>query len=817
MSMQTLTILQFIGILTAYLGMTVLLPAFVFYRRVSEERFCVRFMIYLVIGNVYLMNLVLILQLLHISYRVTLLLGTVLPVIWALARVHNMKVKDGVIGIAKAVNSFLGGTMGYRLLFSKTIRFLARCLKTGFLRLCRSIGKNFFDWAATVGVIVLIFWLFGCNLIWNMGYCASDVPVHNYWINALSQNNIFVAGVYPHGFHCMIYYLHEMFGIYTFVLLRLFGLVQTLMVHLVLLAFLKACCRTKYAPYIAMVLYVLANIWNKDTYTRYYSALPQEYGMIFILPAIYFLIAFFEDRKRENGAKGFRVHSTRYLVFFALSFSATLTAHFYNTMIAGVFCVGVAVGFVRLLFRREYFGRIMLAGILSILLAVLPLGIAVAMGKPLEGSLRWGMSIISSSSSSAQTSAEQQSTAAGASGQSSAGGAGQTGAGASGQSPAGGAGQTGTEVSGQSSAGAAGQTGIGAAGQYTAEGAVLSSEESLQPPEPEIPLGVRLKAWLEEKWGKAVNLAKGLRDTVAVYVLNRVSSDTVSVILFFTVLLGLMGLFYLFPRRTRHYGSVLLSVASCLLILYVMIMAKWFGIPELMDRSRCSIYLAYMLSAAMALAADALISLIAGWITTQLIANAISLTGICLMTSVIVAGGICKEPLNITALECNEAITCLTNILKDNPRYQFTICSANDELRMVEDDGYHYEIISFLRAMEGDNQVDYLTIPTPKVYFFIEKIPVDYTMSYEGSGRRVSEEGACRILPGGSGLAVYKGASRYTVMSRMYYWAQAFQALYPNEMRVYYETDAFVCYEVDQNTYRLFDFSIDYGFNSMNY
>lgn len=50
-------------------------------------------------------------------------------------------------------------------------------------------------------------------------------------------------------------------------------------------------------------------------------------------------------------------------------------------------------------------------------------------------------------------------------------------------------------------------------------------------------------------------------------------------------------------------------------------------------------------------------------------------------------------------------------------------------------------------------------------------------------------------------------------MSRMYYWAQEFGRLYPNEMQVYLETDQFVCYRVEQNMYKLFNFAIDYGYN----
>lgn len=110
-----------------------------------------------------------------------------------------------------------------------------------------------------------------------------------------------------------------------------------------------------------------------------------------------------------------------------------------------------------------------------------------------------------------------------------------------------------------------------------------------------------------------------------------------------------------------------------------------------------------------------------------------------------------------------------------------------------------------------------LTIPTKTVYFFIEKIPIDYPQSYEGSGQKVSKEGASRYLPMGAGLSVYQKENRWIVMSRMYYWAQEFKKLYPNEMKVYMETDNFVCYKIEQNTYRLYNFAIDYKYNTQPY
>ena len=166
-------------------------------------------------------------------------------------------------------------------------------------------------------------------------------------------------------------------------------------------------------------------------------------------------------------------------------------------------------------------------------------------------------------------------------------------------------------------------------------------------------------------------------------------------------------------------------------------------------------------------------------------------------------------------LEMNEAILCTTNILRDNQgaKDKWTIVSANDELRMIEKYGRHTETITFLEDMEYWNKTKEVTIPTDRVYFYIEKKPLNYANGYGGKIPEVSEEEAAKPLPNNSGINAYNGPDRTVTMSRMYYWAQAFQQLYPNELKVYYENERFVCYYIEQNTYRLYNFAIDYGYN----
>ena len=158
------------------------------------------------------------------------------------------------------------------------------------------------------------------------------------------------------------------------------------------------------------------------------------------------------------------------------------------------------------------------------------------------------------------------------------------------------------------------------------------------------------------------------------------------------------------------------------------------------------------------------------------------------------------------------AITCLTNILRENKNFTWTICSANDELRMTEFYGYHYEIITLLRELQDLERNPEIIIPTQNIYFFIEKIPINYAGST--NHEEVTVEGAEEPVPSASGIGPYLMENRWYTMCHMYYWAQKFKELYPDEMEVYYETESFICYRIHQNVNSPYNLAIDYGYNN---
>lgn len=253
---------------------------------------------------------------------------------------------------------------------------------------------------------------------------------------------------------------------------------------------------------------------------------------------------------------------------------------------------------------------------------------------------------------------------------------------------------------------------------------------------------------------------------------------------------------------------------SAEIVLGLVLVSGSIGWPMLMEPYRICIYFAYLIPVLIIMTLDGAVNIL----FFARLPRLQQIAGLALAAFVIVSSANydwVRNPFGEGHLEMNEAILCTTNILKDNEGQdnKWTIVSSNDEYRMVEKYGRHSETIEFLENMEHWNKTKEVKIPTEKVYFYIEKEPLNYANGYKGVVPPVSEEQAKQALPQNSGLNAYNGINRSTTMSRMYYWAQAFMELYPNEMKIYYENDRFVCYYIEQNVYRLYNFAIQYGYN----
>lgn len=276
----------------------------------------------------------------------------------------------------------------------------------------------------------------------------------------------------------------------------------------------------------------------------------------------------------------------------------------------------------------------------------------------------------------------------------------------------------------------------------------------------------------------------------------------------------ILGLLAMMLRKT-DYGGMILSIAFYMLFMCLMQSLTALGLPELMQPSRMCIFFCYSLGLVWALNVDALIYLVFGWFKRNWVMNGTSGVVLVAASVISVLMGLIRTPVTTGALEPNESIICLTNIIRENKPFNWTILSANDERQMIVNSGRHYEMITFLRQLMNLEKNSEITFPTEYVYFFIEKQPINYAGSANGIDLQpVSEEGANTPVNTGGGISAYISDTRWKTMSHMYYWAQAFKKLYPNEMEIYYETDDFVCYKLHQNVECLYNLAIDYGYNN---
>lgn len=766
MSMTTLITLRFVSIFAAYTGLTVLLPAIMFRRILAGRRLSEQFLMCYTFGNFYIINIVFAVQLLHISGFWTLVLFTAVPGILIWSRVNRVSLRELCMKTGIVCKKILQGSMGIKgFLYRVKNRSMAVLKKAVWLFYCEVVC-NTLQWILAGAVIAVLFWIYGRQLILTYGYCASDIPVHLNWINQMSRGNLFASGVYPFGFHCMVYYLHAVFGFDTYVILCVFYLVQVFFIHIVLLAMLKLLCRSLYLPYAGIMVYILGSFWARQTYSRFGSSLPQEFGMIFVIPSVYFLIRFFQTEK-----KNLKNRETKLILgCFALAFSLTLAIHFYGTMIAGLCCIGIAVGFCTRFLNKEYFRRIMLTGIISIFLAVLPMGIAFAGGTPLQGSLGWGLSVINGDSSDTEDTSENE---------------------------------------------AAQKQAMEEMAARLIENTQNSNSESVQTGE--IPIITEApKHSLTDKAREIRKKMKNLREMmirrIQEFIINSREQWCAYAVLAGIAVLILLGLMFIILRRIT-YGEMLMSAGFCMGILTLLLCAGNLGLPVLMDPARCSIYYVYLLIVSITVLGDGLLYLIFMPRILTISRNVVSFILTVSMAAGMIHQGLVKTPDFISDYVSNGAFTCLTNIIKENKDETWTIVSVNDETQMGLDHGWHYETITFLRKQEHINKDTKLIIPTEKVYFFIEKIPLNYSVVYSGSGQSISKKGASQSLPNSGGIGMYQGEGRWILMSRMYYWAQAFMEMYPNETKVYYESEDFVCYVISQNMYHQYNFAIDYGYN----
>ena len=627
----------------------------------------------------------------------------------------------------------------------------------------------------------------------NHSYGWGDMYVHHAWIYGLKEGNIFSAGVYPEAMHCFIYSMDVLFGISIYSCLLFLGEIHVATLLVAVYCLFREILKSRYTVYLILAAFLTIDVVCIDEIygmARLQYTIPQEFGLYTLFLCTLYLIRFL---KRET--KGFDGN----LFLFMTSLAASLAIHFYVTIMAFFLCASFAVFGLNQIFRKKNFGVLVTAVILGVVISTLPMVLAFASGIPLQGSLNWGMNIINGTDTKeGRSQAVQTST---------------------GESTEAMTGIT-AEKSSENASSLPSQSQLD-----SQQGTVIEMESSTNVP----------KTPLVKRVADAV-----IRSLKLVYqygYLQLYGRSRAGWLLRFTIIaaiLTLVNVVISIVRLKKISFSMYAGITTASFLFMLLYAAPFLGLPEIIAGARLCLPEQILLLAMMAIPADELFFLLektkAGHFAPQ-----ISLAGVLAIYAGTNYFGVFHGYLYYELTRYNAAVELTSEIMDAYPQYSYTIISTTEELYQSVDDARHEEILDFYNK---SRLVDYY-IPTEYLFFYIEKNPIYYAQYHFFSGPRwlaqdkytkyyeystavlsigdgiehseISEEAVGESL-----LTTSKASDAYSVIinrtileSEMYHWCQEFKTRLPNEIKVYYEDENFICYVVKQNPAHLYNLNLE--------
>lgn len=328
-----------------------------------------RWVIALIHSHFYLITVVHLLALSHLYETFSLYGAVLLAVLYMLRR----RIRSGAVTLGtRQVMALLDLTDNR----TQMVKSLKRRVRAGRDRTVQALKQAAHEIirSPVAWLVILGSWLvvaatrFQHSLIHSY-YASSDPYVHLKWAKAMSNNELYVDGVYPYGFEAVIAALNKFYLLDPYEILRFIGpLAGVLLMGTLLFVLFKT--YPKDAVLAASVFAIVAvSSWLYGGYVwRQMSSLSMEYGILFFFPGIYYLADYFRHGRSKS------------LLLAAECMILTLFIHPYVAV-----CMGAAYIFTFLLHADQVVRSGMLLKLAGIFLAagvigVLPLGLGFASG-----------------------------------------------------------------------------------------------------------------------------------------------------------------------------------------------------------------------------------------------------------------------------------------------------------------------------------------------------------------------------------------------------------------------------------------------------
>lgn len=775
--------LEFFKVLFAYLILVFVFPSVLFrtYLRGKSRTFwfglCVTSSMLLISTAVILLGLV---HLLNVWVVRILFYGSF---ILSLSRSMHMPMT-----VRYLVYKVQNRTYGWKLLVSQIWNSMRSTMGRGLAGLWRLLQKNFLEVLLLLGLVVYGVLYFSWNPIHTPGYGFSDIIVHHNWANGLAQGTVFVSGIYPEAMHCMAYAVSTLFGIelYSAILYIQCANIMTFLVSVYLfgreIGGWKGSALLMLTAFLTIKLDSITQIYIMS---RLQCALPQEYGLftVFLIPT--FLMRYLKNASHlEFRGKKTKFYWDENLLIFTLAIAASISIHFYTTIMAVFSCMGVIVVWFFKIFHWRRFVPLAVAAVMAVFLSFGPMLLAFATGIPFQGSIFWALSVMKPTE---ETDTVDQS-------------------------------QIPDYIETENSI------------QQTVPTTQVQIEK------PKVDMGTMIANLKKTVTKRIDDVVQGINVSYRslyqegdIQVFVGISKVAVCLALGYRLLMAILR--RLFPKircSMEQFDGYAIVVVITLVFMMAFSPGR-VGIPALIQPDRvCSVAHVFLMCL-LVLPIDFAGVLIAPFLNRKMM-SLVGAGALVVLIFLVVNGGYYHSYLYTCGTRHNAAVNVTNSIIKDIPKEEFAIVSTTDELYQLIDYGFHEEIITILDNAQGQEYY----IPSRYIFFYLEKHPIMYGHTHFSDGPswlalqnyadKFADSSEGGHMTGGEisrekaekEIAASKLSDTYTTLenreiieSRFALYLEFILRQYPIEINVYYEDEDFICYCLEQNPNRLFNLSVN--------
>lgn len=786
-------LLEFVRVFLGYIILMYFWPSVVFRKKLSGKSLTFRFAFCSTVSVLLINTLVLGLGLIHI------LKGWIVVLIfYGILLISIFKEKAFRKYFFSQGKKFFTGALGWKSLIFQTAENIKNVGHSFFRCINRKIKGRRLEFGVLSILLIFAVTYFSYGAFQNHSYGWGDMYVHHSWIYGLKEGTIFSEGVYPEAMHCFIYCMDVLFEIPVYSSLMFLGEIHVTALLVAVYCLLREVMKSKYTVYVILAAFLTLDVVCVDEIygiSRLQYTIPQEFGLYTQFLCVLYLIRFLSTDKHSlalsEQSKEKKRERRDDLFLFMTALAASLAIHFYVTIMAFFLCGSFAVWKLSGIFRKENFRALMGAVILGVAVSTLPMVLAFASGIPLQGSLNWGMNIINGTDTKegrAQLAQQLEETETE-------------------QQPATEDDKMQSEISELISA---------------KDGGTQAQEQGSTE--------IKKRASVRDIINKVADSVKRTNQYGYVQLYGKMRAGW---ILRFTVLAAVITILNLIIRRVHHQkeaSELYAGITFASVLFMVLYAAPYLGLPEIIAGARLCLTEQILILAMMAIPVDELFcrfeNSAAGTYAPYL--GLFSVIAIYAGTNYF---GVFHGYLYYELTRYNSAVELTNYISGKYPQYTYTIISTTEELYQAIETGRHEEILDFYYKSKTENYY----IPTEYLFFYIEKNPIQYAQYHFFSGPRwlaqdkytkyykysnavlsvgdqikhgrISERFLNEPLAimGKASDAYSNIMNRKILESEIYYWCQNFKTIFPNEIKVYYEDEDFICYVVKQNPDHLFN------------